>query len=215
MPVNGFSNSKNKVPVYTEEEAEPEFRKLDNHVDNTTIHVTAEDKATWDDKVGLNPNTGKIDEGVLPSSVVLSSKIGAANGVAPLGANARVPFANMPIGAAWTTTTIPASSITAAGYTFPISFQRATVIFNNGGADFYGQYDKQTQTFFGVRKSERGDANVNVDRVYMGNLSTEYYAKRNEATQSMKVEATASGLKFTLINGGTAQPIIIRVRQDA
>lgn len=215
MPVNGFSNSKNKVPVYTAEEAEPEFRKLDNHVDDATIHVTAGDKAAWDDKVGLNPNTGKIDEGVLPSSVVLFSKIGAANGVAPLGSNARVPLANMPIGAAWITTTIPASSITAAGYTFPISYQRATVIFNNGGAAFYGQYDKQTQTFYGVRKSERGDANVNVDRVYMGNLSKSYYAKRDETTQSMQVEATSSGLKFTLINGGTAQPIIILVRQDA
>lgn len=215
MPVNGFSDSKNKVPVYTEEEAEPEFRKLDTHVENGAIHVTAEEKTAWNDKVGLNPNTGKIDEGLLPSTVVLSSKIGAANGVASLGANARIPFTQMPIGAAWTVTTIPTSSITAAGYTFPISYQRATVIFNNGGADFYGQYDKQTQTFFGVRKSERGDANVNVDRVYMGNLSTEYYAKRNEATKSMKVEATASGLKFTLINGGTAQPIIIHVRQDA
>lgn len=211
MPVNGFSNSKNKVPVYSAEEAAPEFTKLDNHVDDATIHVTAEDKATWDDKVGLNPNTGKIDEGVLPSSVVLSSKIGAANGVAPLGANARVPFANMPIGSAWTTTTIPASSITAAGYTFPISFQRATVIFNQGGAAFYGQYDKQTQTFYGVRRERRNSGTI----VSMGNLSTDYFMYNDDANESMRVAATASGLKFTLLREVTPAEIEIIVRQDA
>lgn len=211
MPVNGFSNSKNKVPVYSEDEAAPEFTKLDNHVDDTTIHVTAENKAAWNDKVSLNPNTGKIDEGVLPSTVVLSSKIGAANGVAPLGANARVPFANMPIGAAWTTTTIPVSSITAAGYTFPISFQRATVIFNQGGAAFYGQYDKQTQTFYGVRRERRTSGTI----VSMGNLSTDYYMYNDDANESMRVAATASGLKFTLLREVTPAEIEIIVRQDA
>ncbi len=211
MPVNGFSDSKNKVPVYTEEEAEPEFRKLDAHVENGTIHVTEAEKTAWNDKVGLNPNTGKIDEGILPSSAVLSSKIGAANGVAPLGANARVPFANMPIGAAWTTTTIPASSITVAGYTFPISFQRATVIFNQGGAAFYGQYDKQTQTFYGVRRERRTSGTI----VSMGNLSTNYYMYNDDANESMRVAATASGLKFTLLREVTPAEIEIIVRQDA
>jgi len=46
MPVNGFDNAKNKTPVYSKDELDPNLESLNSHIENTDIHTSATERAT-------------------------------------------------------------------------------------------------------------------------------------------------------------------------
>lgn len=215
MPTNGFYDDKNKVPVYTKAEIDPEISKLDTHVANGAIHVTSAEKNTWNAKVGLVD--GVIPDAQIPATCLRTSAKGAANGVATLGGDSRIPVWQMPCSNGWVTTVIPASSLSLSWYTFNIAAKRAKVVVNfwtTNQIKLCGDYDKDTQTLVGIGCDRRSSG----ESTYFGDLKRQYHAYDTSSSSyiaTVEVSANANGLRFRMISGATARDITVMVRQDA
>lgn len=215
MPTNGFSDAKNKIPVYTKAEIDPVISKLDTHVANGAIHVTSAEKNTWNSKVGLVD--GVIPDAQIPATCLRTSAKGSANGVATLGGDSRIPVGQMPCSNGWTTTVIPASSLSLSWHTFNIAAKRAKVIlvyWSSLDFQLYGDYDKDSQTFVGISREQRTSDYL----MTFGDLKKQYYARSSASGNPVltaEIGANANGIRIKLLSGGTARDVTVMVRQDA
>ena len=202
MPVRGFDDAKNAEAVYTKNELDPSLAVLDGHVADTVIHVTAADKTNWNGKISPDPGTGKIAKSDLPSDILYSGSKGAANGVASLGADARLPFTQAPLSGAWETQSHTWAQFEAE-WSLPISYAAAKIIINSGDVKIYADYDKARATLYGIKYDST---------LTFGDVTGNY-----SGAQTVTLTATTAGLTFT--NGNPSSPsepnaISILIRQD-
>ena len=197
MPVNGFDNAKNKAAVYTKTEMDPSITTWDNHVGDSTIHVTAEDKTYWNGKISPDSGTGLISKNDLPPDTLYSDAAG------------RLDVDQAPLLGAWENYSHAwtGHGQQYAEFSTAVSYARATVIINAGTAHIWAQYDRARGTLYGIRL----DGSTWTFGDVTGTIS-------GGGAQTMTLAAGVGTITFTKSDPSlTTQPadVTMLIRQDA
>ena len=174
---------------------------VDQHANNETIHVTPDEKETWNGKASgthASQHGANGTDPVTPDAIgaIAASTKGAAGGVASLGTDGKIPSSQLP----------EISSVK----TYTATIRTTWTEDEDTGAK------TQTVTISGVTASQT----AKVDHAYTGSGTSEDYATFVEAENQYLTyitngyaETVAGGIKFTIFGDANTVniPIIVEV----